>query len=64
MIHEIVHVLGFSNENFKYYPINMTVVDYLNGLITLESVINHAIDYFNCSNIRGLAIELKGDNDI
>ena len=66
LLHEITHVLGFSNSLFEYFQTNdtLTKTKTINGiqrtLFTGSTVIKHAKRHFGCDNIEGVELENQG----
>ena len=66
LLHEITHVLGFSEYLYDYFQTNSTLIKTkeINGiqriLFTGENVIKQAKRHFNCDNIEGIELENQG----
>ena len=66
LLHEITHVLGFSDNLYDYFQTNstLTITKEINGiqrtLFTGENVIKQAKRHFNCDNIEGIELENQG----
>ena len=66
LLHEITHVLGFSEYLYNYFQTNstLTITKEINGiqrtLFTGENVIKQAKRHFNCDNIEGIELENQG----
>ena len=63
LIHELTHVLGFSDSYFNYFNFNFSKIDkYGIKRFYLKSpqLIKVAKKYFNCSNIEGIELENDG----
>ena len=66
LLHEVTHVLGFSNNLFKHFQTNdtLTKTKTINGiqrnLFTGSNVIKYAKKHFGCDNIEGIELENQG----
>ena len=66
LLHEVTHVLGFSNNLFKHFQTNdtLTKTKTINGiqrnLFTGSNVIKYAKKHFGCDDIEGIELENQG----
>ena len=66
LLHEITHVLGFSNLLYELFQTNDTLIQTkaINGierkLFTGKNVIKYAKRHFGCDNIEGIELENQG----
>ena len=68
LLHEVTHVLGFSNGLFNYFQTTDTLIKTttINGiertLFTGKNVIKYAKRHFGCDDIEGVELENQGGN--
>ena len=64
LLHEITHILGFSNILYDYYINNSTKIIVKNNKILFhgENVIKKAKKHFNCDLIEGIELENQGSS--
>ena len=66
LLHEVTHVLGFSDGLFKYFQTNDTLIKTTTinriqrTLFTGSNVVKHARRHFACDNIEGVELENQG----
>lgn len=68
ILHEMIHLLGFSQEVLKQHPLgyNSFIIDFgtgiSNSLLVQNSVLSAARQHYSCSSLNGLGLENFGSS--